>query len=101
MASRIRRSPDAEADLIRIWLHIAEDNPIAADGVLDFLDEQFDAIAETPKMGRIRDDLWPRGIASGLEKVLGDLIFYYIVDDGIEIARVLEGHRNIAPDWFS
>jgi len=68
MASRIRRSPDAEADLIRIWLHIAEDNPIAADGVLDFLDEQFDAIAETPKMGRIRDDLWPKGYCFGTGK---------------------------------
>ena len=28
------------------------------------------------------------------------LVFYFIVVDGIEITRVLEGHRNIESDWF-
>jgi toxin ParE1/3/4 len=100
---QVRRSLESEKDLIGIWLHIAEDDPIAADAVLDFLEEQFRLIAEMPKIGRNRDDLWPGGYCFNAGKNSWRsqfLVFYALVDDGIEIARVFEGHRNIEPGWF-
>lgn len=95
--SQVKRSFEAEEDLIAIWLHIA------ADGVIDFLEAQFRVIAEMPEIGRIRNDLWPGSYCFNVGKASWRsqfLVFYSIADDGIEIARVLEGHRNIEPDWF-
>ena len=101
--AQVKRSFEAEEDLIGIWLHVAGDDPTAADGVLDFLEEQFRLIAEMPQIGRVRDDLWPGGYCFNAGKVSWRsqfLVFYFIVVDGIEITRVLEGHRNIESDWF-
>jgi len=41
-------SSKAEADLIDIWLYIAEDQPINADRFLDKLNEAARSLAETP-----------------------------------------------------
>ena len=37
----IRRTAQAEEDLIDIWLYIAQDNPGAADRLLDEIEEKF------------------------------------------------------------
>ena len=36
----VDKRPLAEADLEEIWWYIAQDNPDAADGMLDRIDEQ-------------------------------------------------------------
>lgn len=48
---RLVTSPRAEADLIDIWLYIAEDHPKNADRFLDRLHHAALALAETPGMG--------------------------------------------------
>lgn len=45
------RTAQAEADLIDIWRYIAEDNPIAADGMLDRFEEKSWLLAENPELG--------------------------------------------------
>ena len=40
-------SPEAESDLIKIWLQMAEDSPVNADRFLDKLDEKAQKLAET------------------------------------------------------
>ena len=45
------KAPKAEADLIDIWLYVAEDKPVNADRLLDRLNEAALLIAETPDMG--------------------------------------------------
>jgi len=96
-------SDEEQRDLDDIWLYIARNDPKAADRVVDYLGDCFMALLASPKVGRIRDDLWPQtycltiGKASGRSKFL---VFYRISEDGIEIARVLEGHQDIKPDWF-
>ena len=42
----------AREDLIDIWLHIAEDDPTAADRVLDRLDDAASHLADHPEDGR-------------------------------------------------
>lgn len=97
-------SPEAENDLDNIWLHIANEDPQAADKVIDYIDKSFHTIATSPNVGRIREDLWPDAQCHNTGKGVWRshfLIFYRIGKDSIEIARVVEGHRNITPDMFN
>ena len=48
---RLVKAPRAEADLIDIWLYVAEDQPINADRLLDRLNDAALLIADTPEMG--------------------------------------------------
>lgn len=96
-------SPEARNDLDNIWLHIARENPQAANEVIDYICESFCAIAASPNIGRIREDFWPGARCHNTGKGVWRshfLIFYRTGKDNIEIARVLEGHRNITPDMF-
>jgi toxin ParE1/3/4 len=89
---QVLKRPLAEADLDDIWWYIAQDNPDAADRLLDKIEEQCLALAQFPKMGTTRDELVPalRSFPIG-----NYLIFYLSVDDGIEVVRVLPGMRDI------
>jgi hypothetical protein len=49
--------PLADDDLLAAWLHIASDNPIAADDYLDRIQHVCALIAENPAMGIERDEL--------------------------------------------
>jgi toxin ParE1/3/4 len=92
--ARVTRRARAEADLIEIWSYIAEDNPQAADQLLDKIDEACARLAEYPYLGRTRPDL-----AEDLRhSVIGRyLILYREIAGGIEIIRVLHGARHL-PD---
>lgn len=52
-------SPEAEQDLIDIWVHIAEDQPINADRFLERLQEKARKLAEFTDLGVERLDLAP------------------------------------------
>jgi toxin ParE1/3/4 len=90
--SEYRLTEEARQDLDEIWLYIAEDNPSAADGFLDTLYERFVLLAQQPFLGRARPELAPhlRSFPVG-----NYVIFYRPIDDGVEIARVLRGSRDI------
>lgn len=55
----VRRTSEAEEDLIDIWLYIAQDNPVAADQLLDDLDDKCFLLAENPLLGPARPDIAP------------------------------------------
>ncbi|HLP81640.1 MAG TPA: type II toxin-antitoxin system RelE/ParE family toxin, partial [Nitrosomonas sp.] len=55
----IQRTAQAEEDLIELWLYIAQDNPPAADRVLDDIEAGFQHLAINPLMGRLRPDIAP------------------------------------------
>jgi toxin ParE1/3/4 len=52
-----QKTAQAEEDLIDIWLYIAQDNPAAADRLLDTLEEKGWLLAENPKLGQARPDI--------------------------------------------
>jgi toxin ParE1/3/4 len=85
-------TPQAERDLEDIWLYIAQDNPRAADKLLDRIETQCQLLASHPQLGRARDD-----IAQGLRHhpLSNYLILYRTVPQGVEIVRVAHGARNI------
>jgi toxin ParE1/3/4 len=82
----------AREDLIDIWTHVAMDDPVAADRVLDRLDEAASNLIQHPEMGPARDDIRPglRYLVSG-----SYLILYRILGDDIEIVRAVHGRRDL------
>lgn len=86
----------AESDLTDIWIFVAQDNPEAADRLIDQIYEKCQFLVGSPKAGRQRPelDLSIRSFTVG-----SYLIFYREVATGIEVARVLHGRRDI-PSFF-
>jgi toxin ParE1/3/4 len=89
---RVLKRPQAEADFDDIWWYIAQDNPDAADRLLDAIDERCNLLAQFPLVGTSRDELIP-GLRS--TPVGSYLVFYLPLDDGIEVLRVLHASRDI------
>lgn len=89
---RLRRTAQAEQDLIDIWAYIACNNPAAADRLLDLLDEKSQALARNPQMGRLRED-----VAAGVRHfpVGKYLILYRDLGDGVEVVRYVHGMRRL------
>jgi toxin ParE1/3/4 len=56
---QVLKRPQAETDLDDIWWHIAQDNPDAADRLLDTIDERCKTLAQFPYIGTSRDELLP------------------------------------------
>ncbi len=52
-------TPEARADLEEIWEYIAEDNPPAADHLIEAFYKRFTMIAVHPRIGRDRSSLRP------------------------------------------
>lgn len=89
---RLLKRPEAESDLEEIWWYIAQDNPNNADIFLDRIQETCLALADFPNMGTNRNNL-KMGLRS--QPVGNYLIFYFPLEDGIDIVRVLHGSRDI------
>ena len=82
----------ARRDLLEIWEHIADDNPSSADRLLDMLDARINRLAEHPFLGPARPD-----IRRDLRYLVCDnyLVLYRVLDDVVEVVRVLHGARNL------
>ena len=95
MARRFYKRPQVDLDLDSIWDFIADDNPTAADRVLDRIGEVLDMLIRNPLAGRQRPEL-----ASGLRSFPAGnyIVFYLPLDDGIEVVRILSGYLDIAPE---
>lgn len=76
--------------------NIAAENPRAADRVIDAIHEKSELLATAPELGRSREELAPRLRSFPVGPYV---IFYRPVLDGIEVARVLHGARDI-PSLF-
>lgn len=89
---RLRRTAQADEDLIDIWTYIARDNPPAADRLLDTLDEKCQALAHNPQIGMARND-----IATGVRyfPVGNYIILYRDLGNGIEVVRYVHGRRRL------
>lgn len=89
-----RVSHQADADLMEIWLFVAQENQEAADRPLDRIYESLQNLADMADMGHRRDEFadpnlrfWPVGQY---------LIIHRIETDPLEIVRIVSGYRNIA-----
>jgi toxin ParE1/3/4 len=90
--ANVRRSRLAESDLLDIWTYIARDSPAAADRFLDLIAEKLQTLAESPEIGRRREELAARLRSFPVGRYV---IFYRPSEHGIEVARVLSAYRDI------
>jgi toxin ParE1/3/4 len=90
----VRLAESAQEDLLDAWLHIARDNPTAADRVLDVIEREADALAGQPLMGRARPELG-RGVRSW--PTATPYLLFYLAEKagGITILRILHHARDI------
>ncbi len=85
-------SRSAAQDLDDIWWHIAQDNPEAADRVLDEIGRVCGLLLTQPMMGRARPELAP-GLRS-FPVARAYLLYYLPVADGLQAVRVLHGAQD-------
>jgi toxin ParE1/3/4 len=88
----IRRTAQAEEDLIDLWLYIAQDNPSAADRLLDEIEDKFLLLAANPRLGPARPGIAPDCRYFPVGRYL---ILYRLISDGIEVVRVVQGSRRL------
>jgi toxin ParE1/3/4 len=92
--AQLVRTARAEEDLIELWLYIAQDDPRAADTMLDRIDAACVRLSQNPGIGPTRPDLAP----NLRYYVVGSyLVLYRQTADAIEIVRVVHGARQL-PD---
>lgn len=89
---RVLKTPAAEQDLTEIGTYIANDNPAAADRLLETVEGKLRLLAAFPFAGTSREEFAP---ALRSSPVGNYLIFYESIEDGIEVIRVLHGARNL------
>ena len=85
----------AESDLVSIWEYIAADNPVAADRLIDRIEEKLQMLSRQPLIGEGRNELAPN-----LRNFpVGNYVIYYRPLESeavtVEIVRVLHGARDI------
>ena len=87
-------SDEAKADLVDIWLYIAEDNIPAADQMTGKFHDLFRRLTKFPEMGRERPEI---NVVTDLRSLPVDnyVVFYQVTDDAIRIHRVLHGSMDI------
>ena len=94
----MRYTRSAESDLLELWLTIAEDNPVAADNVLDIIRDAVKALAAQPEMGKARSELY--GGLRSFPTRTPYIIFYLAENEGVQVIRVLHHARNIDAEYF-
>jgi len=90
--ARVVFSPRASDDLDDIWLHVALDNPPAADRLIDRIFVRCGRLANHPSLGPARPDIDP----DARILVIGDyLALYRLIGADVEIVRVTHGARRL------
>ncbi|MGA2713435.1 MAG: type II toxin-antitoxin system RelE/ParE family toxin [Bryobacteraceae bacterium] len=92
-----RLSPEAEAELDGIWIHIARESGSldVATRVVESIVERFWLLARNPYIGRRRDEDLHPGLRSF---TVGDYVIIHriVEDDAVLILHVVHGNREIA-----
>jgi toxin ParE1/3/4 len=85
-------SQPAIKDLEEIINYFSSRNIEAGERFINQFEKKCKNLANFPNMGRSYDDIKPslRGLS-----LAGYIIFYRIIDDGIEIIRVVSGYRDL------
>jgi toxin ParE1/3/4 len=90
--ARLTITTHARTDLQEIHSHIAKDNPEAAQRFVLRLRAKARQLAETPGMGRSREDLRPDLFSFPVGQYV---LFYREQPGGIVLVRVIHGRRDL------
>src|SRR5690606_33961365 len=90
--SRLYLTKVAKQDLQAILAYIAQQRPQVADEVVDRLLSKCELLASHPLLGQVRAEFSGDYRSFAVERWV---VFYRVVQDGVEIHRVMDGARNI------
>ena len=93
---RVEYLPIAVADLDDIFIFVADNSPQAAMELIDRIEASIAGLESFPEMGLIAKP--PRLARKGYRVLIVDdyLVFYVLLDDIVEIRRIVSGKRNCA-----
>ncbi|NET17276.1 MAG: type II toxin-antitoxin system RelE/ParE family toxin [Okeania sp. SIO1H6] len=85
-------SPEASQDLDEIFDYFSNNNVDAGERFVIAFENKCEKLLQFPKMGKSYQDIEPslRGIP--LDNYI---ILYRLIDNGVEIVRVVSGYRNL------
>lgn len=86
-------TPSAKRDLNNIWDYLADDSIVAADRVLDALENAIAKLAKNPGLGHWREDLADQ--RHRFFSVYSYLIVYRHNAKPLQIVRVLHAARDV------
>ncbi|WP_135556854.1 type II toxin-antitoxin system RelE/ParE family toxin [Paenibacillus cymbidii] len=100
--NKISYSPAAVDDMDEIFSFISQDNVVAAERLLEKLDQQIKSLANFPNMGSVLSEEKYTLIQRGYRFIVVNpyLVFYQIVDDTVIIYRILHGRRDYLRELF-
>lgn len=89
--SRYLLSAPAKKDLRELTNYLVQFSISSANHFLDVFEEKFHLLADFPEMGRSREELAPLLRSLPVDKYV---IFYRVINNGIQVERVLSGYRD-------
>jgi toxin ParE1/3/4 len=90
--AKVKITPLAETDLEDIWIYISTHSVESANRTIAELMKAFNLLASSPGLGRDKPELVVNVRSFPHKRYI---IFYFPIDDGVEIFRVLHAARNI------
>lgn len=89
---KVTISQKAAADLLQIFSYRVEQNPAAAEKLIEAIDHKFAQLSRFPFIGRERTGFLP-----GLRSVIvgTHLIFYLVRNETIVVVRIIDGRMDI------
>jgi len=91
---RVEYLPAAREDLLDIFEYILMDNPDAAADFIDRIDTTISRLGSFPAMGPIPNDDRLQLFGYRMLIIEKYIAFYVILDDVIEIRRIIHGRRR-------
>jgi toxin ParE1/3/4 len=85
-------SQEARRDLLEVWSYIAAANPVAADRIADRIVERCLMLRQHPQMGRARPEV---GVGAWSLVIERWIAFYRILDDRVQVVRIVDGRRDL------
>jgi len=98
MSRKVTRKPDVRIDLIELADYISQDSLDAALQFLEAAEKTFDFLATHCEVGQLCNFHSQETDGVRVWRVDGfknHLIFYRVVEDGIDVVRVLHGARDM------
>jgi len=87
----------AASDLVEIWNFIAEDNPTAADEVAEAIFRGCELLADSPHIGRFREDLTSLPVRFWVVQPYSNyLIVYRPEEKPLQVIRLLHAARDVS-----
>ncbi len=89
---------EAREDRIEVELYLILNAPEAVDTVMREIDARYHFLAERPLAGRVRPDLDESAKLRSFP-VGRYVVFYELLDDGIEVVRLLHSSRDLRGEF--